>query len=312
MPHGTNAYTLLGLTALVAALVSILVFALLRFMTAARDLRGRPRSQDDLLAGVLEEAIARLKAQERAASARANAFELEEQQQLEENLNAALELAAALAGELGRGLDTIQESCRSMELAALPEPNRVQVARIRTEVDLLRRATVLLDCATLPETGSRVDVRELCERVMLEVRAQARAGGGDATIHGEFGIVDGDGLRLQQALSTMARHALDACSRVPVAPALAISSTLDRAAGIQRLSIDDNCADNRRTQLFRSFPATERGVSPLEVARALKTVLAHRGRVNIKPLAPGGTRVEITLPLPSEGSAARLAPTRGR
>jgi len=76
MPTGASAYTLLGLTALVAGLVSILVFSLLRFLTAARDLRNRSRHVDDTRASsVLEEAIARLKAQERATAARADASE---------------------------------------------------------------------------------------------------------------------------------------------------------------------------------------------------------------------------------------------
>jgi signal transduction histidine kinase len=76
MPTGASAYTLLGLTALVAGLVSILVFSLLRFLTAARDIRNRSRHGDETRASsVLEEAIARLKVQERATAARAEASE---------------------------------------------------------------------------------------------------------------------------------------------------------------------------------------------------------------------------------------------
>jgi len=76
MPTGASAYTLLGLTALVAGLVSVLVFSLLRFLTAARDIRNRSRHGDETRASsVLEEAIARLKVQERATAARAEASE---------------------------------------------------------------------------------------------------------------------------------------------------------------------------------------------------------------------------------------------
>src|SRR6266498_2980737 len=71
------AYTFLGLTAIVACLVSVLAFALLRFSAAARDARqNRHRGGDTvMLSAALEEAVARLKAQERATAARAEASE---------------------------------------------------------------------------------------------------------------------------------------------------------------------------------------------------------------------------------------------
>lgn len=77
MPSGTNASTFLGLTALVAGLVGILVFAMLRFMAAARDARRRSREGGErvVLSAALEEAVAKLKAQERATAARAEASE---------------------------------------------------------------------------------------------------------------------------------------------------------------------------------------------------------------------------------------------
>src|SRR5215471_6115580 len=77
MPSGTNAYVLLGLTAIVAGLVSVLVFAVLRFVAAARTTRrqGRERGELALLSSALEEAVAKLKAQERATAARAEASE---------------------------------------------------------------------------------------------------------------------------------------------------------------------------------------------------------------------------------------------
>jgi nitrogen fixation/metabolism regulation signal transduction histidine kinase len=77
MPIGTNAYALLGLTAVVAGLVAVLVFSLLRFIAAARATRrgGREDGETTPLLTALEEAMARLKAQERATAARAEASE---------------------------------------------------------------------------------------------------------------------------------------------------------------------------------------------------------------------------------------------
>ena len=73
-----NAYTFLGLTALVAALVAVLAFALLRFSAAAADTRRNLRgggAETALLSAALQEAVTKLKAQERATAARADASE---------------------------------------------------------------------------------------------------------------------------------------------------------------------------------------------------------------------------------------------
>jgi signal transduction histidine kinase len=70
-----GAYALLGLTAIIGALAAILTFAMLRFAAAAREAR-RPRGGEAaVLSAALEEAVAKLKAQERATAARADASE---------------------------------------------------------------------------------------------------------------------------------------------------------------------------------------------------------------------------------------------
>jgi signal transduction histidine kinase len=72
-----SAYAFLGLTALVACLVAVLVFAVLRFSAAAAETRRAPRGGTDtaLLSAALQEAVIKLKAQERATAARADASE---------------------------------------------------------------------------------------------------------------------------------------------------------------------------------------------------------------------------------------------
>src|SRR5688500_2866320 len=71
-------YAFLGLTAIVAALVAVLVFAMLRFADGARDARRNlsERGNDDpLITIALQEAVIELKAQEVAMTARAAASE---------------------------------------------------------------------------------------------------------------------------------------------------------------------------------------------------------------------------------------------
>jgi len=71
-------YALLGLTGIVAALVAILAFAVLRFAAAARSTRrslSDTRAETVVLASALEDAIQKMRVQERATAARADASE---------------------------------------------------------------------------------------------------------------------------------------------------------------------------------------------------------------------------------------------
>ncbi|RPJ84250.1 MAG: PAS domain-containing protein [Acidobacteria bacterium] len=73
-----SAYALVGLTALVAGLIAMLVFAVLRFAAAARDVR-RHASQGDaeraFVSAALQDAIGKLREQERAMATRAESSE---------------------------------------------------------------------------------------------------------------------------------------------------------------------------------------------------------------------------------------------
>ncbi len=73
-----SGYLLLGLTAVVGALAGVLAFAMSKFFIAARTLAKdarRPGSETELMASAMEEALGRLRAQERAMKARAEASE---------------------------------------------------------------------------------------------------------------------------------------------------------------------------------------------------------------------------------------------
>ena len=73
-----QAYAFLGLTAVVAGLLGLLVFAVLRFAAAARDARRTLKatnSETAMLTAALQEAVTRIRTQERAMAARAEASE---------------------------------------------------------------------------------------------------------------------------------------------------------------------------------------------------------------------------------------------
>ncbi|MGE0039883.1 MAG: nitrogen regulation protein NR(II) [Vicinamibacterales bacterium] len=79
MPDASAAgYAFLGLTVIVSLLLAVLAFATLRFAAAAKDSRRRLRDtgmETAVLSAALEEAIGKLKAQERATAARADRSE---------------------------------------------------------------------------------------------------------------------------------------------------------------------------------------------------------------------------------------------
>ena len=71
-------YALIGLTGIIGGLIAVLMFAVLRFAAAARDVRRHNREggmENALLTAALEDAINQLKSQERAMAARAEASE---------------------------------------------------------------------------------------------------------------------------------------------------------------------------------------------------------------------------------------------
>ena len=69
---------LLGLTAIVAVMVAVIAFAVLRFFAAARAFSRRHREEGNetaFMAGAIEDAVQHLRVQERAMKARAEASE---------------------------------------------------------------------------------------------------------------------------------------------------------------------------------------------------------------------------------------------
>jgi two-component system, NtrC family, sensor histidine kinase HydH len=78
MPTSQSAYVLVGLTALVAGLIGVLAFAVLRFGAAAREMRRRSHDADSeraFVSAALQDAIRKLREQERAMAARAESSE---------------------------------------------------------------------------------------------------------------------------------------------------------------------------------------------------------------------------------------------
>ncbi len=414
-----NAYALIGLTAIVASMVGVLTFAVLRFAAAARDARQIARGgglEMALIAAALPEAVGKLKAQERATAARAEASErlseeiiasltagllvtgldgevrilnpagrrmigvaddaaddevqralndlslselvheclytgnaivrrtiwlreprhgvshlgvtvsplsdarqvvhgaiclftdltavkdLEEQLRLKDSLATVGELTAGIAHEFRNGLATIHGYSKLFDLGALPESYRPYVQGIRAETDSLSEVvTNFLSFARPAELAlSRVDLRKLCERAADEVRADARLVGGDVTIRGDFGFVEGDEVLLRQAFSNLLRNALDACIAASAVPAIVIQSEIDVPQKTLRLAFNDNGGGiplELRERVFRPFFTLKRSGTGLGLALVQKIIVFHNGRIVAGSSPSGGASMQISLPM---------------
>jgi signal transduction histidine kinase len=409
-------YALLPLMAIVAGLVAILVYAMVRFAGAARDVRRRETGGETaLLSAALQEAVTKLKAQERAMAARADASErlsgeiissltagllvvglkgevrilnpagrrilelpdpapsqpversprekplfdvideclqgrvaivrrevrlpdvgrglslgvtvsplsdgegqlhgaiclfgdltavkdLEEQLRLKESLATVGELTAGIAHEFRNGLATIHGYSKLLDLDKLPETYRPYVEGIRAETTSLGQVvTNFLSFARPAEfTLSRVDLGAVCGRAAEEVRADARALGGDVEVAGEFGAVEGDEVLLRQAFSNLLRNAIEACSGAAVAPRVMVRSEVDRHQAVSRIVVNDNgpgIAPASRERVFRPFFTSKRNGTGLGLALVQKIIVFHNGRVSVSASPAGGASLQVTLPL---------------
>jgi signal transduction histidine kinase len=408
----------LGLTAIVTVLVAVLTFALLKFMTAARDTRGRLREtgmDTAFLSGALQDAVTRLKAQERAMALRAETSErvseeiiasltagllmvnqegtvqivnpvgrrvlgiddgpheglpyqevlanaetvaalieeclrtrkpiirravdvapgkaaalhigltvsplraelpvphgviclftdltsvvaLEEQVRIKDSLARVGELTAGIAHEFRNGLATIHGYSRLIDLNALPPTFRPYVEGIRAETESMREVvTNFLNFARPTQLNfSHVDLRAVAERAADDLRADARALGGDISVKGEFATIDGDDVLLRQALSNLLRNAIEACASASAAPAVAVDGHVNREDGACTLVVSDNgpgFSEDTRDRVFHPFFTTKPQGTGLGLALVQKIVVSHNGRVTAGP-GPGG-RITIVLP----------------
>jgi PAS domain S-box-containing protein len=150
-----SGFVLLGFTALVACLIAILTFAAMRFAAAARSARnmsGSSGTELALMSAALQEAVAKIKAQERATAARAEASE-----RLSEEIIASLTaglLVAGLDGEIrtlnpaGRRMLGIAETATAEEIQrTLDELLLSEVIRecLSTGAAIVRRTVVLAE-----------------------------------------------------------------------------------------------------------------------------------------------------------------------
>jgi signal transduction histidine kinase len=227
---------------------------------------------------------------------------LEEQLRLKESLATVGELTAGIAHEFRNGLATIHGYSKLFDLKALPDAYRTYVEGIRAEAESLNQVvTNFLNFARPAQlTLGPVDLRGVCERAAEELRAEARTLGGDITVRGDFGTLEGDEVLLRQAFSNLLRNAVEACADASLAPVILVKSEVDATQRLMRIVVDDNgpgIQAAQREQVFRPFFTSKRNGTGLGLALVQKIIVFHNGRITVGTSPLGGASLQVSLPL---------------
>jgi signal transduction histidine kinase len=228
--------------------------------------------------------------------------ELEEQLRLKESLATVGELTAGIAHEFRNGLATIHGYSKLFDLAQLPEGYRPYVLGIRDEAESLGQVvTNFLNFAKPAQlVRSRVELQTICDRAADELRAEARNLGGDITVRGEFGAIDGDEVLLRQAFTNLIRNAFEACADASLAPVIVVRSEIDRAQRVMRIAVDDSgpgIDPAARERVFRPFFTSKRNGTGLGLALVQKIIVFHNGRIAVGTSPLGGASLQVSLPI---------------
>lgn len=231
-------------------------------------------------------------------------IDLEEQLRLKDTLARLGELTAGLAHEFRNGLATVHGYARLLNLDTLPPQERTYVEGLRAETEALGQVvTNFLNFARPTQLAvTPVDLGQIAQRVAEELQADVSAHGGRLVVGGTWAVVDGDEVLLRQALSNLARNAVEACAGAGIVPDVRIEAMPDLAAHALRVQVTDNgpgIEPGLRDRVFRPFFTTKRDGTGLGLALVQKIVVTHNGRVHAGP-GPGGlgTAMQVTLPLP--------------
>jgi signal transduction histidine kinase len=228
--------------------------------------------------------------------------QLEEQLRLKESLATVGELTAGIAHEFRNGLATIHGYSKLFDLSTLPENYRQYVTGIRSEAESLGEVvTNFLNFAKPAQLMlSRVELAAICERAADEVRAEARSLGGDVTLGGAFGAVEGDEVLLRQAFSNLLRNAVEACAGAAVPPVVVIRSEVDTVQKLSRVTVEDNgpgIAPESRDRVFQPFYTSKRSGTGLGLALVQKIIVFHNGRIAVSSSDLGGASLQVSLPI---------------
>ena len=133
-------------------------------------------------------------------------------------------------------------------------------------------------------TLAPVDLKQIADRVADEIRGEVERRQGTVSVAGTWGVVDGDEVLLRQAISNLARNAVEACAGASIVPDVCIKARRDDRGRVVHVQVSDNGPGIEaalRERVFRPFFTTKRDGTGLGLALVLKIVVTHNGRVRV-------------------------------
>lgn len=249
-------------------------------------------------------AIARQRAQVRAAEARAELSGLETRLSHASRVNALGEMASGMAHELTQPLTAILAQAQAARhLTARGDTERV-AGILEDVIGQTRRASAILQRLrtwTRPRerTSEPIDLRE-CIRVAETLLAgQATEFGArlDVTVPPTPVSVEGDRVELEQVLFNLMRNALDAVSESAGAREVAVDASLDGEMAV--IDVSDTGPGIRpdvRDRLFTPFVTTRQNGTGLGLALSHRLVERAGGDLTLVETREGA-RFRVSLPL---------------
>jgi PAS domain S-box-containing protein len=228
--------------------------------------------------------------------------ELEEQLRLKDSLARLGELTAGLAHEFRNGLATIHGYARLIDPSQVSTQHAAYVQGIRDETDALGLVVgnFLNFARPVQLTLVPVEMGGLVRRAVEEIRPEVEARGGQASVAGDFGTIDGDEVLLRQALVNLLRNAIDACAEVPAPSRIAVTGHIDRGHRALQIRVVDNgpgVDPALREKVFQPFFTTKGHGTGLGLSLVQKIIVSHNGRISLSASDDGGAAFQVQLPL---------------
>ncbi len=232
-------------------------------------------------------------------------------QRAERAIAARDDFLAIAAHELRSPLNALALRLAALEMMAAREGSeslRVEIERTRRTVDrYVGRAVVLLDVSRLNSSGmqlspSRIDVAELVRNVVEAHRDEAAFHGAPLTAEVEGGSPGfWDAHMVEQILSNLVNNAIKYGDGSPVR----VKAWTDEAGGMAHFEVTDGGPGIDAAARSRIFEKFERVVSSTRDRAGFglglwivgRMVAAHEGVIDVAPVAQGGSRFLVSLPL---------------
>ncbi len=234
---------------------------------------------------------------------------LEERLRLRESLAQVGEMTAGIAHEFRNSLATIHGYARLISVDTLSERDRACVEGIRQESTALAEVlTNFLHFARPTDvTLDTIELREVVERAVEEIRLEVEARQGTLEAAGPHVTIEGDEVLLRQAFGNLCRNALEACVGDGICPAIAVQIAIDRPQREAVVSVTDNgpgVDPAVRDRIFQPFFTTKGKGTGLGLALVQKIIIMHNGRITPSHPESGGLRMDVAFPLAEAGDSS--------